>query len=240
MNFKYEENEKIMMQYIAECRKQINDTFFDKEELDHHNDMIDIKLDHTMRVVTDVSKMADKMGMNIDFTKVVKTSALLHDIARFNQAVWSNDFNDRNCRQFNGMAHADFGYHILYVNQKIKDFKIPENYHFSILQAVKYHQIPNVTGDLALRFKDVKELDVQKYLTGSSKLNESEKIIVATLVQMVKDVDMLDILYQNMTGKFPVVKDSITYDVEKDSLSDISKYWGISEEEIIKFNGLKS
>lgn len=264
-NFSYEENEKILSSYIEECRNRIKNTFFNEDELKmgtsikkdlinqgiitsntkteealkiHRNNLIDIKLNHTMRIVEDVTKMAQKMRLNVDFTKVLKVSALLHDIARFDQATWANSFQDRECKQFNGMYHAEFGYHILHVNKRINDFKIPEKFKIAVMQPVRYHQIPNITGDLALRFSDKKQLDVNKILTGNENLNEAEKIIVATLVQMVKDVDMLDILYQHLTGEFPVTRPYVTYDIENGNISEVSKYWGVSEKEILEYNGL--
>lgn len=245
MDFSYEENEIIMKKYIEDCRNQIKNMFFsddkikDEEIKKQRNEMIDIKLNHTMRVVEDVARMSKKMGLNIDFTKVVKVSALLHDIARFNQAVWSDSFNDRNCKEFNGMMHAEYGYHLLYVNDKFKDFRIPNNYKFAISQAVKYHQVSKLEGDLAIRFENKEQLNTE-LLTGYETLNNSEKIIVATLVQMVKDVDMLDILYQHLTGEFPVIRPFVTYDVCGDKLSDISKHFDISEDEIIKYNKLEN
>ena len=198
MEFSYEENEKNLNIYIESCRQKIKNMFFTEEELKnsefvksnlvasnqisqntslmdaikiHRNNMIDIKLNHTMRVVKDVTRMSQKMNLNIDFEKVLKVSALLHDIARFEQAVYSNNFNDNECKQFNGMYHAEAGYHMLYVNKKFKDFDIPHNYKYAISQVVKYHQIPKVTGDLALLFNNPKQLNVN-YLTGNESLND--------------------------------------------------------------------
>ena len=267
MNFTYEENEQKLKEYIEKCRERIKNTFFDDEELKtlepiksemvakgeiypntelteaikkHRNQMIDIKLNHTMRVVSDVSKMAEKIGTNIDFNKVLKVSALLHDIARFDQATWTDSFNDRNCKQFDGMYHAEYGYHLLYVNDKFKKFSVPNQYKFAISQVVKYHQVPVLTGDLSLTFSNANELNVKEYLTGNENLNNEEKVIIAALVQMVKDVDMLDILYQHLTCEFPVTRNSIIYDINGDTIEEISKHFDISKEEIKTFNGLNS
>ncbi len=245
MDFNYEENERVMCLYIENCRKQIMEKFFSEDKIineeirNHRNNMIEVKLNHTMRVVEDVTKMSEKMGLSVDFTKIVKVSTLLHDIARFNQAVWSDSFHDKFCEEFNGMSHAEYGYDLLYIKDKFKDFNIPNNYKFAISQAVKYHQISVLTGDLAIRFENKKQLNAE-LLTGYEKLNYSEKVIVATLVQMVKDVDMIDILYQHVTGEFPVIKPHIFYQVCGDKLSDISKHFGISEYELIKYNRLKN
>lgn len=267
MKLNYDRTERKFDEYIKKCREQIRNTFFSDEELEnsislksqmvssgeikpsttvsdaikkHRNQMIDIKLNHTMRVVNDVGRMSEKLGTPVDFNKVLKVSALLHDYARFKQAIWNDSFNDKNCKEFNGMYHAEFGYHLLYVNNKFEKFNVPQKYKFAISQVVKYHQVPTVTGALALTFSNVNELDVKKYLTGNEELTNEEKVIVAALVQMVKDVDMLDILYQHLTGEFPVTRSSITYDVNNDTLDEISKHFGISKEEIKTFNGLKS
>lgn len=265
MEFDYKINEEILNKYILECRSKIKNQLFNNDDLEkgaaiksdlikqnkidpkasvndaiktHRNEMIDIKLNHTMRVVKDVTRMSEKMNLNIDFEKILKVSALLHDIARFEQATWSNSFNDRECKIFNGDYHAEYGYKMLYINNKFNDFKIPNNYKFAVAQAVKFHQTPILTGNLALNFRNVNELNPNK-LTGQENLNNAEKIIVSALVQMVKDVDMLDILYQHLTGEFPVVKPSIVFDINSDTLQDISKYWGISEKEILDYNNLK-
>lgn len=267
MKLNYERTERKFDDYIKKCREKIRNTFFSDEELQnsialksqmvssgeikpdtsvsdaikkHRNQMIDIKINHTMRVVSDVSRMAEKLGTPVDFNKVLKVSALLHDYARIKQAIWNDSFNDKNCKEFNGMYHAEFGYHLLYVNNQFKKFNIPKKYKFAISQVVKCHQDPAVTGDLALTFSNVNQLDVKKYLTGNEELTDEEKVIVAALVQMVKDVDMLDILYQHLTGEFPVTRNSITYDINNDTLDEISKHFDISKEEIKTFNGLKS
>lgn len=231
-------------EYVNICKQEIKNTFFSNDEFknekirNHRNEMIEIKINHTMRIVNDVTKMCENLGINVDFIKLVKVSALLHDIARFNQAVWADSFVDKRCDKFNGMSHAEYGYQILYVNKRIKDFYVPNNYQFAVSQTVKFHQVPVLTGDLNLKLNNVDDLDIS-VLTGLENLKEEEKLIVSVLVQMVKDVDMLDILYQHLTGEFPVIRPSIAYDVDGESLTNISKNWGISEKEILEYNELK-
>ena len=267
MELNYNDVENAFKKYIEECKNQIKNLFFSDEEIEksyyiksdllnkgkigentlvsdaikkHRNELIDIKLNHTMRVVKDVTRISEKMELNVDFEKVLKVSALLHDIGRFPQAINSNDFNDKKCNIFNGMSHAEYGYQMLYINKDFDKLLIPEKYRFVISQPVRYHQIPVLTGELALLFEKKEDLDINKYLTGNKELNMNEKIIVAALVQMVKDVDMLDILYQHLTGEFPVIKKSIVYDVCGDSLEEISKHFGISKNEIKEYNGLNN
>lgn len=269
MELNYEENKNALDKYISECRNKIMNTFFSEDELkkgipiknslinngysksisleeaikQHRLNMIKIKINHTMRVVEDVTKMANQMGTNIDFTKVLKISALIHDIGRFEQATWSNDYADKNYanRNIRGVInHAEAGYYILVKENKIKDFRIPYNVQKPILDVVRYHQMPKLTDDLSYRVSSIKELNNQmNALLKANPLNDSEKIISSALVQMVKDVDSLDILYQHLTGEFNVTRDSIAYDVEGEDIDAISLHWGIPKEEILEYNGVE-
>lgn len=260
----YDNNEIAFYKYVESCRQKIKDLLFDNNEIKsgsvimkelvnegkidnyttvsdaikiHRNNLIDIKLNHTMRIVNNVNKIAQKLNLNIDFVQVLKLSALLHDIARFPQAVNSNSFLDRECRIFNGDSHAEYGYKMLYINNMFGYFDIDKKYRFALASAVRYHQIPVVTGDLALTFNNTSQLNTEK-LTGNENLNECEKVIVAALVQMVKDVDMLDILYQHITGEFPVIKSSIKVNLRGETIDSISNKFGMAKEGILSYNGL--
>lgn len=260
----YDNNEIAFYKYVESCRQKIKDLLFDNNEIKsgsvimkelvnegkidnyttvsdaikiHRNNLIDIKLNHTMRIVNNVNKIAQKLNLNIDFVQVLKLSALLHDIARFPQAVNSNSFLDRKCRIFNGDSHAEYGYKMLYINNMFGYFDIDKKYRFALASAVRYHQIPVVTGDLALTFNNTSQLNTEK-LTGNENLNECEKVIVAALVQMVKDVDMLDILYQHITGEFPVIKSSIKVNLRGETIDSISNKFGMAKEGILSYNGL--
>lgn len=266
--FSYEENEEVFLNYIEKCREEIRNLFFSEEELKdsvfvkkdllsegkitndidltdaikiHRNNLIDIKLNHTMRIVGDVYKMSLKMNLPIDFTKILKISALLHDYGRFPQAVRANSFN--NDKKTLGMYHADYGYRLLYINNEISNFKLPRHLTYTLLQPVRYHQLSNLSDDLTIKFTNPKELNVGK-ITGLELLNDSEKMIVAALVQMIRDVDMLDILYQNVSGEFPVVRSYVTFKRNLknnlESLEYISKYWNVDKKEIMEYNGLET
>lgn len=265
MSINYEETKLSFDKYIDECRKKIENTFFKEEYLKNFKSlrnnlinqgklpenssldmavkyerlqMIDVKINHTMRVVEDVMKMSEKMGINIDFNNVLKVAALLHDIGRFDQATWNNSFSDACYKNVEGINnHAQAGYHILFKDNKIEDYNINKKYYQALGSVVYNHGNPVLKDDLAVRLENVNQLDVG-LLTGSEILNENEKIIVATLVQMVRDVDMLDILYQHLTGEFPVIRPDITYDVMGDTIEKIAEYWGISPKEILEYNNI--
>lgn len=263
MGNNYDDTKIQFYKYIDECKKRIKDTFFKEDyltsfktlrnnliqsgKIDKNSsiedaikferlEMIDIKINHTMRVVEDVLKMTEKLGTNVDFNNVLKISALLHDIGRFDQATWNNSFADSCYKGINGINnHAQAGYHILFKNDRIKDFPIDKKFYPAIGSVVYNHGNPLLTGDLAIKLNDVKDLDINK-LTGLSSLNDSEKVIVATLVQMVRDVDMLDILYQHLTGEFPVIRKDLNFDTLGESIKDIAEYWNISPKKLLEYN----
>lgn len=273
MNLNYEKVKNNFDEYIEECRDKIKNTFFKEDYLKGLNyiknnlikegkieedcpldralmiqrlNMIDVKIDHTMRIVEDVTKIALSMGTNIDFDNVLKVSALLHDIGRFDQATWSNSFADgesyknypKQTLGKNIKNHAHAGYGILFDENKIDEFEIDKKYYGAIGQVVYNHGNPTLEGDLSLKLNDVNDLDVNK-LSGNYNLNNDEKIIVATLVQMVKDVDMLDILYQNISGEFPIIRDSFGYDVENETIDKIAAHFEVEPNVLLEYNKIE-
>ncbi len=249
--------------YIDECKKRIKDTFFKEDELSTYKtlrdnlvrtgkldsnsslesaikyerlQMIDTKINHTMRVVEDVIKIAEKMGTSVNFNNVLKVAALLHDIGRFDQATWNDSFRDSCYKDIAGINnHAEAGYHILFTNERIKDYPIDKRFYKAIGTVVYNHGNSKLEGDLAIRLKDASELDISK-LSGLDKLNVDEKVIVAALVQMVRDVDMLDILYQHLTGEFPVIREEVNFKTLGESIDKIASYWEVEPSVLLEYN----
>lgn len=261
----YEDNEKAFFDYIEECREKILQlcslTMEDKKDLAklreeqkiegnesdldiikiNRLNMIDKKVNHTMRVLSDAVKSSEKLGFNIDFQKVLKISALLHDIGRFDQATWYNSFSEQGYKiQMPGIEnHAQAGYYILFDQGKIEDFRIGKKYRNVIGNAVLHHGDSILSGDLSYRIdRNIIKIDVEKLLSDVSSLNEGEKIVSAAVVQLIRDVDMLDILYQHLNGEMPVTRSDLRYKKGKDTVKMVANHFGISEKEILDWNGL--
>lgn len=273
-NIDYEQNQADFFNYIENCRKKIINSFFSKEELDrsnhirinllnknaidpatsiedsikiHRNNLIRIKIDHTMRIVEDVTKISQKIGANVDFEKAVKVSALLHDIGRFDQAIYDNDYNDRTSRLFNPdknethtVFHGDYGYERLVNMGGFDEFHVPREYQAAIANVVKHHQDATLKGELNRKFKTVNELNLESILTGNYVMNEQEQIITSALVQMVKDVDMLDILHQFLTGDVAVVNPTVQRKVGNKKIEDFCKEFGVTAKDLMEYNGLEN
>lgn len=202
----------------------------------HRLEMINNKIEHTKRVVKNIISMSEKMNLSVDFTKIVKTTALLHDIGRFAQVLFSDTFIDSYAfkdKEFHN--HAEFGAKILNDGEFVNlggDLK-----HLPVVYlAVLHHQDQYLKGYLASKINDsFNNLDVEDLLSGSLDLNESEKLIVALLTQMVKDVDMLDIIYQRLTGDIPLEREWILKK-NKNGLDNLALAWGVSVDDILEYN----
>ena len=239
--------------------------------------LIDIKVDHTRRVVDDIMRVAEKIGFNADFRKVLEVTALLHDIGRFEYATWNNQYGEfyankgdptsysdqeaakqyfsgdfaglREILRFKG--HAQAGDYLL-EKGTIKSLLLYQGLAKVVRQAVLHHQDSKLTGTFDVNANRIDDrllnMNINDVLFKASGFNEAEEQISAVLTQLIKDVDCLDILYQHVTGEFPVIRPAAPFNkdlrdisgkvIEKRSVAEFAKQWGFSPEEVIKYNKL--
>lgn len=237
--------------YINRCRDKIKNTFFTEDDTTdfdikdssqeinqiikkHRLKMIDIKLDHTMRMVEQVIKINEKLGFKVNLDLVVKVAVLYHDIGRMRQSTWSNTFNDSSYKKMNRPFnnHGEDGYDIFLNN----DFNIDSKYIPVIGETILHHQDLHVQPKLNYQYQeDLGTIDIDKIITGNYQLNEAEWQITSLIVQLVADIDKTDILYQHLSDDFDMIRDYI-YDKSEDTLDNIAKNWGISKTEILEYN----
>ena len=240
------------MSYVNKCRNLIKATFFTYDDAhnlhfgsvenleindivrNHRLKMIDIKLEHSMRMIEQIIKINNNLCFKLDLELVIKVATLYHDIGRISQATWCNTFSDDIYRKMNMSFanHGEEGYNIFLTN----DFSIDDKYvpvvGEVILHHLDYDRIPN----LNYRFEgNLSNINIDDILTGKFELNDLELQIVSLVVQLVADVDKIDILYQHLSDDFGMIRDYI-YDYSKDTLDNISKKWCVSKEEIVRFN----
>ena len=189
--------------------------------------MLNQKYNHSLRVCDIIENLNNIMENNEDIKQLSMISGLLHDYGRFIQAVYHNCYYDaEEYYKKNGYnGHGEIGAHLLFDLNDIKYFHIEEKYHEYINHVIKYHQINKLTGNLNLKFYN-----------GCT--NKWE--IISGMIQMVKDADMYDILYQRLNGEYPIFSRIFYYNVNYMSLTEISKKTGVSVEEIIELNNLTS
>lgn len=240
------------MDYVNKCRFMIKNTFFSEKDTfdlniknkdnleltkiirNHRLKMIDIKLNHTMRMIERVVNVNEALGFKIDFSLIIKISVLYHDIGRIRQSTWSNTFNDRRYKEINMpfKNHAEDGYNIFMNN----DFGIDDIYVPLIGETILHHQEPHIIENLHHMCNDsLDNITIDDIVTGNFELNESEWQIATLITQLVADMDRVDILYQYLTGDLVLIKDYVS-DNSMDTLENIAKRWGISKSEIIEYN----
>ena len=232
-------------------------------------ELIDIKVNHTSRVVEDILRVSQKIGLSVDFKKIVEVVARLHDIGRFEYAVWNDAYGEKYIDQsgrniYEGTEFAEFATPIEAKNHSeagvhlLKNGKIPtlnENPEIAkvVIEAVRHHQDAVMSGELNPNQNRIDERlisgDILSLLTASNGFNEAETQIYAVLTQLIKDVDCIDILYQHLTGEFPVLRPVTRFNkalrsrdgkevLEMMPLEIFAKKWGFSVEEVLEFNGM--
>ena len=196
VNSLYEINKELFNKYILKCKDKIEKLNFNNKELqegfaiyqdllnkglitgdikvgdvikDHRLNMAKVKENHTYRVVNDTETICNKIEVNNNFTEVAKLASLFHDIARFPQAITSNTFHDKECKLFNGLSHAEYGYKMLYIDKMLNDYQIPKEYHYALALAVLNHQKNNSSN---IHFNNVKEFLVPKCTISEKTLKE--------------------------------------------------------------------
>lgn len=247
----YNNAQKSFIDYINKCRDKIRSSFFTKSDIDglnitgndteidkiikkHRLKMIDIKLDHTMRMVEQVIKINQNLGIKIDLDLIIKVSVLYHDIGRMRQSTWCNTFADSVYKRMNQPFnnHGEDGYDIFLNN----DFGIDEKYVPVISETILHHQDVHTQPKLQYRYdSDLSKINIDEIITGKFNLNEAEWQVASLIVQLVADIDKTDILYQHLSDDFNMIRDYID-DKSMDTLDNISKYWCVPKKEIIEYN----
>ena len=96
--------------------------------------MINLKINHTLRVVNLCEEIAKSLNMNDDEIFIAKMIGLLHDIGRFEQWKEYQTFKD-----FESIDHADLGVEILRKDNYLRKYIKEEKYDNLILNSIKYH-----------------------------------------------------------------------------------------------------
>ena len=239
--------------YVNKCRNLIKNTFFTKDDLEflssgkddneinkivrnHRLKMIDIKLEHTMRMIEQVIKINQKLEIKIDLSLVIKVAVLYHDIGRISQSTWCNTFSDTIYKKMNMpfKDHGEEGYDIFLNN----DFNVDDRYKPIISETILHHQDHHTQPKLNYRFDGgLKGINIDDIITGKYQLNDAEWQVASLIVQLVADIDKTDILYQHLSSDFEMIRDYV-FDKSMDNLDIIAKNWGISKSEILEYNEL--
>lgn len=232
-------------------------------------ELIDVKVNHTERVVHDILRVSEKIGMKVDFRRVLEVVARLHDIGRFEYATWNTAYGeiytDQEAKRkyFRGKYaellqplavknHSEAGFELLMKKGKIKSLVSNKRFAKVVSMAVLHHQDSVLKGEFNSSANAIDDrllhANIEELLTESASFNEAEVQIYAVLTQLIKDVDCLDILYQHLTGEYPVIRPTTYFNktirnrdgvvIETRSLEEFARYWGFTKEEVARFNNM--
>lgn len=103
------------------------------DDYDREDDKIRLKITHTYGVVAYSKKIAQKMGLSEEDTKLAQIIGLLHDIGRFEQIRRFDSFEPAT------MDHAQFGVKILFEEGMIRQFLEEDEWDPIIETAIARH-----------------------------------------------------------------------------------------------------
>lgn len=118
-----------------------------------YGDMIDLKINHTLRVVDICEIIAKSLNLSEEEINIAKIIGLLHDIARFEQWKNYNTFSDAK-----SIDHGDYGVEILKKDNYIRKYIEDDSYDDIILKSIKYHNKHHIPEDLDEKTKLFAEL----------------------------------------------------------------------------------
>ena len=121
--------------------------------------MINLKIEHSLRVMEISNLLAKKMNLNEEDTEIATAIGLLHDIARFEQYT-----KYRTYRDIDSIDHGDFAVEIL--DKDMRKYIETDKYDSLIKVAIRNHNKFNIEEGLSER-----ELFFSKLIRDSDKLD---------------------------------------------------------------------
>ncbi len=113
---------------------------------DLNDGMIQLKIKHTYGVVSLSEYIAKDLNLSEEDVDLAKLIALLHDIARFEQAKKYGDYRD-----YKNVDHADLAVKILFEDNLIRNFIEEDIYDSIILKSIKNHNKLQIEKGLSER-----------------------------------------------------------------------------------------
>ncbi len=254
MNFEY--NYENLQKYILECREKISKLEYKdlklqnsiignlsesdelKKNIKVRNEMINTKFNHTIRVVKNAVLTANELKLNSLIKDILKNIALLHDIGRFKQYTLMSSGDDKQFK-INNLKyknHGDLGAFILFEEQKINEFDIPEECYNIFHDVIKYHgeQLVPEKIDFKLSSEDFQKI---KNINTLSECLKNEKTLINFLIQLIRDIDMIDILFQYLTDDLDIISKHIRRNNDI-KIENLEVEYGIKKKEILDYNNL--
>lgn len=133
---------------------------FIKNSYDINDKKVNHKLNHTFHVIENSKYLCDKLNLDDETKEIAMIIALLHDIARFNQAKELRSFRE----DINNYDHATLGVKLLFEKNLIRNFIQLDKYDEVIKIAIANHSkyevdFDNMTDEQILYSKIIRDAD---------------------------------------------------------------------------------
>lgn len=205
---KYDKALEEFNKYVKEQKQLVESSNLQEEEKLKRIEGIDKKVIHSKEVVLDGEKVSEELGFNDSVKEISKIAFLDHDIGRFPQMVTTGNFIDTNLSKskLDVNNHGELG-NIVLENGVMKK-QIPETRIFDKpIQTIVNNHVNGINekeqleilGQSILKNEDILEI----FKNGSE---ETKRKIIASLTQIVQDVDRLDIYHQILDGRWIPLK----------------------------------
>lgn len=154
---------------------------------DQNNELVKLKYEHTLRVVNFCKEIGEELELDEKDMLLIKTIGLLHDVARFEQVVKYQTFNDSK-----SFDHGDYALTIIDNDELIK--KIVVDVDIEILKkAIQYHN--KFTYDNKL---DERTILFCKIIRDADKLDILDLSIQNKISNQTLDTRMSDETYEEL------------------------------------------
>lgn len=133
---------------------------FIKNSYDINDKKVNHKLNHTFHVIENSKYLCDKLNLDDETKEIAMIIALLHDIARFNQAKELKSFRE----DINNYDHATLGVKLLFEKNLIRNFIQLDKYDEVIKIAIANHSkyevdFDNMNDEQILYSKIIRDAD---------------------------------------------------------------------------------
>jgi len=172
---------------------------------------IKLKLVHTYGVVAASEYIAKDLNLSIEDTSLAKLIALLHDIARFEQAKQFGDFRD-----YETLDHAELGIKILFEDKLIRNFIEEETYDSIILKAIKNHNKLSIEEGLnereLLHAKIIRDADKMDNFRG--KANDRFEDMFNSTKEKLENSTISDKIYNDFLNNKTIISSERITDMD--------------------------
>lgn len=178
---------------------------------DMNDGMIKLKVVHTYGVVNSSEYISKELSLDNENVELAKIIALLHDIARFEQAKEYGDYRD-----YKTVDHGDLAIKILFDDGLIRNFVDTDKYDSIILKAIKNHNKFKIEEDLSelelLHSKIIKDADkIDNFRVKAT--NSFENIFNSSKEKLENDV-ITDKIYDEFMNKKLIVSSERVTDMD--------------------------